>query len=174
MALKPKQIVSPLTDAVPLEVGGRFWTVTVRHLSRAHDQEMLQRATREETDRNPGRAPNQQRIQDAYALSACRELIAGWSGLTPEILSMLVEEPDGGYPEPDSNGQVPFTAELCEYIWTFGRLDLFQNPIYSHARRVLEITQLRKDVERKNWPGSSASSTAPDPSRETSPNEPRT
>lgn len=168
MALKPV-VISEKTDEVPLQVGGKTWFVTVRHITRAHDSQLMKDSIVKKLNETTRQFVEDQ-DPELYSLLYCRAAVTslgergGWRGLTPDLLAMVVELPADYVPrlatEDGLDGKpievVAFDAELAEFLWTQARPVLFQNPIYAHAQAVLVTTQLRKDIERGNLPGSFA------------------
>lgn len=178
MALKPV-VHSTKTDEVPLAVCGRTWFVRVRHITRAHDRELVEKAMVKKLDEQ-----TRQQVDDfdqtLHSLLFCRAAVINcpiredegqrhWRGLTPDMLAMLVELPDGYTPKTYTEGVIDpatgeahevefidYDPELAEFLWTEARRELVQDPIVAHARAVLLTTQLRKEAERGNLPGSPA------------------
>ena len=175
MALKPV-VVSNKTDEVPLTVGGKTFFVRVRHITRAHDEQLHTDAVVRKRDEQT-LALVEKEDNDLYGLKFFHAAVidcpstpeepAGWRGLTPEILAMLVELPEDYTPRLTKETRrvdgkdveidvVAFDAELAEFLWTYARVQLFQNPIYVHAQAVLITAQVRKEFLKGNSLGSSA------------------
>lgn len=175
MALRPVEI-SQKTDEVPLQVCGRVWFVRVRHCTPRHADKLLAEATVKKFDEKL-RRDVEAFDSELHARLLFRDLVADaplkdgeqhWRGLTPDMLAMLAELPEGYEPTliteeqqgPDGAMRpvevVAWDPELAAFLWTEAWRELFRDPVCVHAKQVLLTTQLRKEAQRGNLPGSFA------------------
>lgn len=80
--------------------------VEIRYLPRARLRGMLDRAARREWDSKNHRA-TETIDGEKFARLMAEEVVAGWRGLTPEVLKKMVDMQS--YPDSD----VPYSAEDC-------------------------------------------------------------
>ena len=175
MAIRPVEI-SQKTDEVPLQVCGRVWFQRVRQATPRHADKLIAEATtkafderqRREVETFDGELHNQLLFRDLVATAPLKDGEQHWRGLTPDMLAMLVELPEdyvaktvtetlpptepGG--EPRVVEYVGWDEELARFLWTEAWPELYRAPILVHAKQVLVTTQLRKEAQRGNLPGS--------------------
>lgn len=175
MALRPVEI-SQRTDEVPLRVAGRVWFVRVRHCTPRHADKLTAEATvkkfddtlRRDVDTFDQKLYHKLIFRDLVADAPLKDGELRWRGLTPDMLAMLVDLPEDYQPttytetlpaaaegeEPKTVEFVAWDAELAEFLWAEAWEELFRQPVLIHAKQVLVTTQLRKEAQRGNLPGS--------------------
>lgn len=175
MALRPVEI-SQKTDEVPLTVCGRVWFQRVRHFTPRHADKLVVEATtkafdekqRREVETFDAELHSQLLFRDLVATAPLQDGEQHWRGLTPDILAMLVELPDDyvvrtvpeTLPPADADGEprtvecVAWDEDLARFLWTEAWHELYRTPLLVHAKQVLVTTQLRKEAQRGNLPGS--------------------
>jgi len=141
VALKIKETVE-LQHEMTLRGG---FKVMVRGYTKFQLQQFYDRCTKLKPDPATGRL-TMQHDDDLYNDLAPDFFIAGWTGLTANVLRELGVVADDEQPDMDDEGGIRYSVENARILWKASHADRFATPISNLSREMVTLRDLMPTV----------------------------
>jgi len=139
---------------LPLTIRGDF-IVDVRRLTSRQTEELFNRCQKPNIRRGPGEPDTV--LDDAKWLAAAPDAyIAGWQGLTAQVLRELGIDLNEEPPTANGTGHIAYDVELARDVWREAQALKFSIPIVQFSRDMLQAVEREKKSAFPPFVGSSS------------------